>query len=71
MGHHRRPVSLDEEMSGPGEQIAKRGARQRDQGIDRDDSREHRQRREPGAEHMQEPRAFLRVMAKDSAARTR
>ena len=63
MGHHGRPVLLDQEMSGPGEQITERGARQRDQRIDGDDGRDQRQRRQPGAEHMQEPRALLRVMA--------
>ncbi|HEX7532736.1 MAG TPA: hypothetical protein VF340_05825 [Methyloceanibacter sp.] len=63
MGDHRRAVPLDQEMSGPGEQIADPGPDQRDHRIDGDEAGDQRERAEPGADHMQNARAALRVMA--------
>src|SRR6266508_2837844 len=49
-------------MPGPGEQVAHGRAGKRDQRIDRDEPGEERHDADPGAEHMQRPRAALRVV---------
>src|SRR5581483_9447254 len=61
--NHGRAIVLDEEMPGPGEEVADAGPDQRDHGAHGEEARDQPQRADPRSDDMQEPRPTLRMVA--------